>query len=217
MALTYKYYPVYVWQCTVCGQKFHGKNPPFHCQNCSSETNRHILVPPENSPVDIPEGQNSIGLPGLNNLLYLVGSVQDGRANAMCCSSVTQVTYGPARVAVAVNKNNFTHDYIKVSGVLSISLLSKEQGAMAHHFGRNSGRQINKFESYSQRPGKTGSPIIEGCPDYFDCRVNHNLTMDLASHTLFIAEIVEANINFKGSPLTYFEYLKHLSNYSSQT
>lgn len=209
--MTHKHCPVYLWKCTVCGDEYYGKNPPFACKDCNSEANRYVLVSSQDSVISALNIQSRLRAPSLNTVLYLVGSVQDGRVNAMCCGSVTQVTYCPDRVAVAVNKNNLTHDYIKVSGVLSLSLLGQNHLQMAHHFGRKSGRQINKFDLYSYRTGKTGSPIIEESPGYFECRVDHRSTMDLDSHTLFVAEIMEAVIDSQEPSLTYWDYIKHLS------
>lgn len=201
---------VYLWRCTVCGVKYYGKNPPNNCKNCSSEANRYILIPKETPEGTRPEIENYLGMPGLNNILYLVGTVLEGRVNAMCCNSVTQVTFYPPRIAVAVNKYNLTHDYIKETGVFSLSPLAKSQSNIAHFFGRNSGRQVNKFESYEYKKTKSGSPIIQGCLGYYDCQVEHSSTMDLGTHTLFIGQITDAVEGGKDSSLTYFDYCQDM-------
>lgn len=201
---------IYLWKCTVCGKKHYGKNPPFCCKKCDSEANKYVLVPEKDRHND--SQREILTVPSLNSFLYLVGSTQDGKPNAMCCSSVTQVTYSPARIAVAVNKNNLTHDYIKQSGVFSLSLLGKSQSRIAHHFGRNSGKQINKFEQYNQKTGKTGSPIVEECPGYYDCQVDHSATIDLDSHSLFVANVVEASVDSHEPLLTYLDYLGDMSS-----
>lgn len=205
--------PVYIWKCTFCGHKEYSKHPPVSCVKCAGEANRFIMVPPPDKALNQPAVIYPIGMPTLNSILYLVGSTQGGQVNAMCCSSVTPVTYHPMRVAVAVNKNNLTYDFIKVSGVFSLCLLGLGHKQMAHHFGRNSGRNINKFEKYSQKPGKTGSPIIDGCLGYFECEVDHRATMDLDTHTLFVARVVDAFVESNEPPLTYRDYAQDLSKY----
>ncbi|SHK45989.1 flavin reductase family protein [Desulforamulus aeronauticus] len=204
--------PVYIWKCTVCGDKHYAKNPPGSCRKCHSEANRYILLP-NNGQGSGEELQNYFGIPSLNSLLYLIGSTRKDIPNAMCCSSVTQITYGPPQVAVAINKNTLTHDNIKETGVFSLVPLGHSQTKMAHHFGRNSGRQIDKFLDYQQKPAKTGSPIIEGCDSYYDCLVDHSATIELASHTLFVAKIIEAAVKTSEPPLTYLDYIKNMSNF----
>lgn len=204
--------PVYIWKCMVCGDKHYGKNPPASCRKCYCEANRYVLVPNNSQGNEVAELQSYLGIPSLNNLLYLIGSSRKGIPNAMCCSSVTQISYGPPQVAVAINKNTLTHDNIKETGVFSLLPLGQSQVKMAHHFGRNSGRQMDKFLDYKQRPTNTGSPIIEGCDSYYDCQVDHSATIELASHTLFVAKILEAVVNAGEPPLTYLDYKKNMSN-----
>ncbi|ABO49789.1 flavin reductase domain protein, FMN-binding protein [Desulforamulus reducens MI-1] len=197
---------VYLWRCSFCGKKAYGKKPPISCNKCFSEANRYILIPKKEADIEVPNLEKFFGMPGLNNFLYLVGSTLDGRPNAMCCSSVTQISFCPARVAVAVNKNNLTHDFIKESGVFSLSPLTQSQGKVAHFFGRNSGRQVNKFEQYHYRSAVTGSPIIEGSFGYYDCEVEHRATVELDSHTLFVGKIIDGSLNSNELFLTYYDY-----------
>lgn len=210
--MSHKGCPAYLWRCTVCGDKSYGKNPPAHCKKCFSETNRYIMIPRQDRGVELPDIESSLGKPALNSFLYLVGSIQEGKPNAMCCGSVTQVTYCPSMIVAAINKNNLTHDYIKESGVFSISALGREQGHLAHHFGRHSGRQMNKLASFEFKTGKTGSPIMKECPGYFDCQVDHSATIDLGTHTLFVARVMDAWFNNEAPLLTYQDYAGNVQN-----
>ncbi|AQS58669.1 flavin reductase family protein [Desulforamulus ferrireducens] len=202
---------VYIWKCMVCGAKHYGKNPPASCKKCSCEANRYVLVPKSSQGNEEWELQNYLGLPGLNNLLYLIGTSRKGIPNAMCCSSVTQISFGPPLVAVAINKNTLTHDNIKETGVFSLMPLGRSQTKLAHHFGRNSGRQMDKFVDYKYQPTSTGCPIIEGCDSYYHCQVDHHTTIELASHTLFVAQILEAVVKASEPPLTYLDYTREMS------
>lgn len=202
-----KHCSVYLWRCTTCGSKHYGKNPPFECKKCSADANRFILIPKHDMDKNF-----EFGMPSLNSILYLVGTILEGKVNAMCCSSVTQLTYHHPMIAVSVNKNNLTHDFIKETGAFSLCLLGRNQSQMAHDFGRNSGRKIDKFESYNYRAGKTGSPIVEECSGFFDCKVDHSATIELVSHTVFVGEIIDAIVHSLEPPLTYFDYLKEMSS-----
>ena len=201
---------VYLWRCVICGTKSYGKHPPTQCEKCFGESNKYILLPHKEE--DLEDTENGLDVAELNNILYIVGSTLDGRMNAMCCSSVTQVTYSPPMVAVAVNKNNLTHDFIKESGAFTLCPLSKSQLELAYHFGRNTGRKIDKFEKMEPKVAKTGSPIVQMCPGYYDCEVNHKATMDLTSHTVFVGNVQTAQQNLKEPLLTYYDYIKEVRN-----
>ncbi|MDO7789068.1 flavin reductase family protein [Desulforamulus aquiferis] len=149
-------------------------------------------------------------MPRLNNILYLVGTILDKKANAMCCSSVTQLTFSPPLIAASINKNTLTHDFVKERGTFSICLLGRNQSEMAHYFGRNSGRQIDKFESYTYRLSNQGNPFVEGCPGYFDCKVDHQATVELETHTVFVGEILDAEVGSMEAPLTYLDYQQEM-------
>ncbi|GAB6157068.1 flavin reductase [Desulfotomaculum varum] len=206
---------LYLWQCIVCGEKSYGKNPPLQCKNCASEANRHILIGGQKQAADIcpPVCENLPGKPVLDSLLYVVGSTRAGKVNAMCCSSVIQATFYPPRIVVAVNKINLTYDFIKESGAFSVSPLEQKQIHLAHLFGRNSGRQMDKLASISFTYGQTGSPIIQDCLGYFDCLVDHQATVDLDSHTLFVGRVVDALYQNHNRPLlTYREYMEQTAH-----
>lgn len=203
---------VYLWRCIVCGDKSYGKHPPARCVKCYSESNKYILMPRREEGAEQVNIDDYIGISGLNNFLYLIGSTLEGRMNAMCCSSVTQVTYYPPRVAVVINKNNLTHDFIKESGIFSLSPLSQQQLELAYHFGHNSGRQVNKFEKIEPKIAKTGSPIVEICQGYYDCEVDHKSSIDLNSHTMFVGTVKDAVLKIKEPLLTYFDYTKAVGN-----
>lgn len=206
-----KHCAVYLWFCTACSSKHYGKNPPFSCHKCGVESNRFILLPQREQTDGAHNGEQLIekekyAFPALDNVLYLIGSYVDGKANAMCCSSVAQISYCPARISVAINKNNLTHDFIKESGYFSVCLLGRSQGDMAHFFGRNSGRQINKFDKYNYFQSSAGSPIVANCPGYYICKVNHGLSIEVDSHSVFVGDIIEAELKTSEPSLTYYEY-----------
>lgn len=135
--------------------------------------------------------------------LYIVGSVKEGRANAQTCNTVFQLTSAPMRIALGINKNNLTNEYIKSSGVVSVCILGRNGHDMVRNFGYRSGRDVNKFEKVNYTAGKLGAPIIEDCIAYLECRVMPEMTLEVGTHTLFVAEVMDGEVRRDEEPMTY--------------
>lgn len=138
--------------------------------------------------------------------LYIVSSHLNGRPNGQIANTVFQVTSEPVMVAACLNRQNLTHEYVSRSGVFSVSVLEKETPmTFIGRFGFRSGRDFDKFEGIDFFWGKTGAPIVrEHSIAYIEARVIER--MDVKTHTLFIGEVVDADVLAEGEPLTYADY-----------
>ncbi|AKG90756.1 hypothetical protein GAH_01971 [Geoglobus ahangari] len=138
--------------------------------------------------------------------LYVVSSHLDGRPNGQIANTVFQVTSDPVMVAACLNKQNLTHEYVSKSGVFSVSVLEKQTPmAFIGRFGFRSGRDLDKFDGVDFFWGKSGAPVVrEHAIAYIEARVVDR--MDVRSHTLFVGEVVEAEVLGGGEPLTYADY-----------
>src|SRR3989339_1397631 len=80
--------------------------------------------------------------------LYVITSVGSaGRINGQIGNTVFQITSIPMRVAVGINKNNYTYELIKEGGLFAINVLKQSQIELVSIFGLKSGRTVNKFEN----------------------------------------------------------------------
>jgi len=138
--------------------------------------------------------------------LYVVSSKRREGFNGQIANTVFQVTSEPPTIAVSINKNNLTHEFITESKVLAVSILSQDTPlSFIGHFGFKSGRDINKLEGINYRIGETGAPVvIDHALAYLESRVFQAL--DVGTHTIFIGELVEADILKEGEPMTYAYY-----------
>ncbi len=138
--------------------------------------------------------------------LYVVSSRQGDRLNGQIANTVFQVTSEPATIAVSVNKQNLTHEFIRASGVFSVSVLSEESTmSFIGRFGFKSGRELNKFEKIEYQIGHTGAPIVlDHTLAFLEARVIRE--MDVGTHTVFIGEVGDAEILKAGSCMTYSYY-----------
>lgn len=139
--------------------------------------------------------------------LYVITSVgNDGRINGQIGNTVFQITSTPLRVAVGINKNNYTHELIKESGVFAINVLQQNQLELVTLFGLKSGREINKFENIKYHKCCVNVPIIDDILSWMECRVVNELTVDCGTHALFVADVVDGDVITSDEPLTYKFY-----------
>ena len=138
--------------------------------------------------------------------VYIVTSKKDNRFNGQIANTVFQVTSEPPTIAVSINKNNLTHDFIKESRVFSASVLCQDTPlTFIGRFGFKSGRGTDKFEGINYKIGETGAPIVlDNAVSYLEARVIKE--MDVDTHTLFIGEVVNADVISDKVCMTYEYY-----------
>lgn len=138
--------------------------------------------------------------------LYVISSAKEGKLNGQIANTVFQIASEPAIIAIGINKNNLTNEYIKSSKAFTVAILPKTVTmSVIGHFGFQSGRDINKYDSVSYKIGKTGVPyLIESTLGYMEAEVIDSI--EAATHTLFIGKVVNAEVFSDEEPMTYAYY-----------
>ncbi|MDY6932798.1 MAG: flavin reductase [Spirochaetota bacterium] len=138
--------------------------------------------------------------------LYIIASQKGEKVNGQICNTVIQVTSSPPMVAVAINKQNFTHECISNSDSFSISILSQDAPlSLIGNFGFKCGRDYDKCKDINYRKGSMGTPIIiEHALGYLELKLVQR--MDVGTHTIFVGEVIEAELIEDGEPMTYSYY-----------
>ena len=142
--------------------------------------------------------------------LYVLTANEIGKQKGCIVNTLQQVTNTPNRVAVTVNKNNFTHDMIMNTGKFNVSILSEKASFdIFRHFGFQSGRDVNKFDGYPAEISSNGIPYItNGANSYLSGEViSHS---DLGTHTMFIADVTDGEVFSDDNSVTYDYYHKHI-------
>ncbi len=138
--------------------------------------------------------------------LYVVTSNDGARDNGLIVNAVTQVTNTPNRVAVTINKMNYSHDVIKNTGVMNVNCLSTEAPfAVFEKFGFRSGRDVDKFEGCSPMRSDNGLVYL---PKYINSFMSLQVSqyVDLGTHGMFICDVTEARVISKTETMTYTYY-----------
>jgi flavin reductase (DIM6/NTAB) family NADH-FMN oxidoreductase RutF len=138
--------------------------------------------------------------------LYVVSSKKENKINGQIANTVFQVTSEPPTIAVSINKQNLTHQFIQESRKFAISILSKETPMkFIGHFGFKSGREINKFKDVNYKVSNADAPIVlDNAIAYLAAEVIEEA--NIGTHTIFIGKVVETEIFKDKEPMTYAYY-----------
>lgn len=138
--------------------------------------------------------------------LYVIGSTKEGAFNGQIANTVFQISSDPATVAISINKNNLTCEFIKASGIFSVSILPKTTALdFIGRFGFKSGRDVDKYQGLSSKQGITGAPVLlEHSVGYIEAEVINSI--DVITHMLFIGKVVDTQVFNDEEPMTYSYY-----------
>lgn len=143
--------------------------------------------------------------------LFILTSAFEGKDNGCVINTAGQVTSEPNQISIAVNKSNYTHEMILKSGKFNISILSEDaKFDIFKHFGFGSGRDTDKFENFEncKRSSNGLFYITDGTNAYISATVEQ--TVDLGSHTLFIARVEDTDVLSNTPSATYSFYQSNI-------
>ena len=138
--------------------------------------------------------------------LYVVTSNDGKKDNGLIVNTVTQVTNTPNRLAVTINKENYSHHIIKQTGIMNINCLTVDAPfAVFEKFGFLSGRNVNKFEGCEPLRSDNGLVFL---PRYINSFMSLKVEqyVDLDTHGMFICSVTEARVISDRETMTYSYY-----------
>jgi flavin reductase (DIM6/NTAB) family NADH-FMN oxidoreductase RutF/rubredoxin len=149
---------------------------------------------------------NTKALHNISYGLYVICSRMDDKINGQIANTVVQVCSEPAMISVAINKNNYTYEFINTSKMFTASILSQETPlSFIGNFGFKSGRDIDKFQGVNYKLSTNRIPIVTDYTlAYLEAKVVEQV--DAGTHTVFIGELVDADVLKEGEPMTYAYY-----------
>ena len=155
------------------------------------------------------ETANKNDLTALFNIgygLYVVTSNDGKKDNGLIVNTVTQVTNSPNRVAVCINKQNYSHHTIKQTGVMNVNCLSVDAPfSVFQNFGSQSGKNVDKFADWTPLRSDNGLVFL---PKYINSFMSLKVEdyIDLDTHGMFICSVTEARVLSDKETMTYTYY-----------
>ena len=142
--------------------------------------------------------------------LYVLTTNDGERDNGMIVNTVTQVTSSPNRVAVCINKQNYSHHTVQKTGVMNINCLSVDAPfSVFEQFGFRSGRNTDKFDGADVLRSDNGLVFL---PQYINAMMSLKVIqyVDLGTHGMFICDVTEARVLSDKETMTYTYYQKNV-------
>ena len=138
--------------------------------------------------------------------LYVVTSNDGKKDNGLIVNTVIQLTDTPNRVAVNINKANYSHHVIKQTGMLNVNCLSTEAPfSVFQQFGFQTGRSVDKFSGQTVHRSDNGLVFLD---KYINAFMSLKVEdyVDLGTHGMFICSVTEARVMSNQETMTYTYY-----------
>jgi len=120
----------------------------------------------------------------------------------MTANAVTSVSLEPLLLLVCVDKNTITHQFLEDSAAFAVNILAEDQEQISRALASRDSEDARRLVGYQYRPGQTGSPILEGCMAYLECRVTE--VFPGGDHSIFIGQVEGGSILRDVSPLLFY-------------
>ncbi len=143
--------------------------------------------------------------------LFVLTAKDGEKDNGCIINTAVQVTSEPNRITIAVNKGNFTHDMVKKTGCFNVSILSEAaKFGTFQHFGFQSGRDTDKTVGITYKRSANGVIYIDSAEvnAYISGKVIQSI--DLGTHTLFIADVTDGEVLNPEASATYAYYFANI-------
>ncbi|MEY8332637.1 flavin reductase [Lachnospiraceae bacterium 47-T17] len=142
--------------------------------------------------------------------LFVLTAREGEKDNGCIINTAVQVTTEPNCITIAVNKKNYTHDMILRTGIFNVSVLTENSSFDTYrHWGFRSGADVDKTKEITFSRAQNGVIYLTGETNaVISARVVS--TVDLGTHTLFLADVTDAKVLGDAPSVTYAYYQKHI-------
>lgn len=134
--------------------------------------------------------------------IYILTASHEGEINGMIASWVSQVSHDPLLILIAVHPSRYSHTLIERAGAFALHVIPSDRKDLLKRF--KGPDPAAKFASLRWSRGITGTPLLEDCLAYMDCKVH--TTMTPGNHSLFIGQVLDARVLSAGRPMNTLDY-----------
>ncbi len=124
-----------------------------------------------------------------------------GRMNGMGAAWVNRVSEEPPMVVIAVWENNYTYELIQNADYFVVNILMEGQQDIARHFGRQSGRDVDKFKDIDYKVTEHGIPYLPQVLAFIECEIIFR--KKFGDHMMLVGKVIREEVLHEGIPLVY--------------
>ncbi len=136
--------------------------------------------------------------------LYAVSARHGAEVSFMTANWLTQCSFEPPMLMLAVENDSHTRQVIEGSGTFAVNVYESGQRDLAGSLGRTFSKHPEKINEATWQPGPlTGSPLLDSALAWVECKIVSS--MPVGDHILFAAEVVEVGLKRESAPLTLKE------------
>lgn len=169
--------------------------------NAKDEAERNIPGEPNTAKKPRKQYPERDALRQISYGLYVLTTSHKTDLNAITCNWVTQISFKPLLILVAVENDSYSHQLLQESGVFALNLLDKDQSHLARRMAVPHRHNPHKLAAVSYHLGQTGVPLLDDALAWLECMVRQTLKVD-GDHTLFVGEVVDGGVIRRAEPLT---------------
>jgi flavin reductase (DIM6/NTAB) family NADH-FMN oxidoreductase RutF len=137
----------------------------------------------------------------LHTGVFIVTAHQEDEDSGMAASWVSQVSFAPPMVMVAIGKNRFTHELVSTERAFAVNILGKDGAQLVKDFAASG--PVSKLEGTPHSRKETGAPILDAAIAFLECKLAN--TVDVGDHTIFVGEVVNAGLVKDEEPILVTE------------
>lgn len=153
---------------------------------------------------------NNLAMFKMSYGLYVLSARVDNKDNGCIINTAMQITDTPKQIIIGVNKQNLTHDMIMQTKAFNLSMLDQRTPfSVFQNFGFQSGKTVDKFKDVAKKRSENGiAYLVDTTNAYLAAKVI--ATLDVGTHTIFIAEVTEAEVLSDQASVTYSYYQEQI-------
>lgn len=136
--------------------------------------------------------------------LYLLTTARGSEAHAITFNWMTQISFEPLLLLIAIEKTSHSHQLLHQSGVFAINVLSRDHTHLARRMAVPFRMNPHKLAGVPYHTGATGAPLMDDAIAFLECAIRQALDVG-GDHTLFVAEVVAGAVKNNAEPLTLQE------------
>ena len=125
----------------------------------------------------------------------------DGHLHGMTANAVTSLSLDPPMVLVCVAKTAHAHALLDRSRAFAVNILGAEQEGVSRLFAEAAPPEPGRLRGIGFALGRTGSPVLEDCVAYVECRVTE--VVEGGDHSIFLGQVVAEGVVNDASPLIF--------------